>query len=107
MIKVIYYREHYRVTVDGHASSGEAGHDLVCAGASTLVYTLAANVGNLESAGRVRSPVVNLAPGRAEVSCRPKGKYEAVVRCILNAVCVGFELMADQYPEYIAYEIHG
>ena len=48
MIEVIYYREKNRVSISGHAFSGEAGHDLVCAGVSALAYTLAANVGNME-----------------------------------------------------------
>ena len=44
MIQVTYYKSYNRVTVEGHALSGAPGHDLVCAGASTLAYTLAANV---------------------------------------------------------------
>ena len=41
MIKVVYHRDHNKVEVTGHAHSGEAGHDLVCASASILVYTIA------------------------------------------------------------------
>ena len=107
MIQVTYYREHCRVTVEGHAHSAEPGHDLVCAGVSALAYTLAANVGNLEDSGKVRFAYARLDPGNAEIGCTPKGKYAALVGCVLNAVCVGFEMLARQYPEYISYEIHG
>ena len=44
MILVTYYRSYNRLTVEGHAHSGEPGKDLVCASASILAYTLAANV---------------------------------------------------------------
>lgn len=47
MIDVIYDRKRLIVKVKGHAQSGEAGHDLVCAAASILVYTLSANVTEL------------------------------------------------------------
>ena len=43
MIDVTYDRKRLILKVKGHAHSGEAGHDLVCAAASILVYTLAAN----------------------------------------------------------------
>ena len=54
MITVIYHRDLNRVTVEGHAQSGEVGHDLVCASASILVYTLAAFVENMKSCGQVK-----------------------------------------------------
>ena len=34
MITVVYHRDRNRVSVEGHAQSGEVGHDLVCASAS-------------------------------------------------------------------------
>ncbi len=53
MIKVIYYREYNRLTVEGHAGSGPEGHDLVCASASALALTLAGNVAHMEAIGAV------------------------------------------------------
>lgn len=107
MIEVTYYREHSRVTVKGHAHSDEPGRDLVCAGASALAYTLAANVGHMQESGYVRDVTVKMDPGDCEIACRAKGRYAATVRMILEAVCVGFELLAVNTPEYITYEIHG
>ena len=107
MIQVIYYREYHRVTIDGHALSGTPGHDLVCAGASTLAYTLAANVVKLDNMNQIRDSVIVLEPGKAEISCKPRGKYIAIVSLVFNAVCVGFELMARDNPGYITYEIRG
>lgn len=106
MIRVTYYRTYNRVTIEGHALSGVPGHDLVCAGASTLAYTLAANVGRMDEMGLVRDAEATLEPGKAEISCKPRTKYTSIVGAIFNSVCVGFELLAKDNPDYISYEIH-
>jgi len=41
MIKAVYDRKENKITVEGHAYSGEPGHDLICAAASVLIYTIA------------------------------------------------------------------
>ena len=107
MIQVIYYANHSRVTIEGHARSGDPGHDLVCAGCSTLAYTLGANVENMQAMDQVREAVVKLESGKAEISCKPRNKYTNLSKRIIDAVCVGFELLAAFYPQYISYEIHG
>ena len=106
MIQVVYYRKFNRLTMEGHAHSGEPGHDLVCAGASTLAYTLAANVGNMEANGLARDVTVKLEPGNAEISCKPRSSRALIAR-LYESVCVGFEILATEYPQYISYEIHG
>lgn len=107
MIKVIYYRKYNRLTIEGHAYAGEPGHDLVCAAASILAHTLAANVENMERISQVTQGVAVLEPGKAEIACRARGKFSAMTQYRMDAVCVGFEILAQQYPEYISYEIHG
>ena len=105
MIHVIYHKTYNRVTIEGHALSGVPGHDLVCAGCSTLAYTLAANVRNLELQEQVRDAVVTLEPGKAEISCKPNRKYKSIVAIIFYSVCVGFELLAQDNSQFISYEI--
>lgn len=107
MIEVIYYREHNRLTVKGHAQSNEYGKDLVCAGVSALALTMAANVGNMAAKGYVKDPVTRLEPGDAEISCNPRTRYRESVRQVFMSVCVGFEILADQYPDYISYSVRG
>lgn len=107
MIEVIYYREHNRLTVTGHAHSNEYGKDLVCAAASTLALTLAANVGNMANKGYVHNPVTKLEEGNAEISCTPRTKYRDSVKQVFMSVCVGFEILADQYKDYISYCVRG
>ena len=107
MIQVVYNRMFNRVTVEGHAQSGEPGHDLVCASASTLTYTLAANVKELVKTGQAAEQITELQEGKAEVSCKPHHRLKAIVSIIFDTVCVGFELLAKEYPDYITYEVRG
>ncbi len=107
MIKVKYNRTYNRVTVLGHAESAPKGEDLVCSAASILVHTLAANVGHMEHSGAATQCVAEIKEGFAKVSCRAVRGYEAVVASIFQAVCVGFEILADKYPENISFKILG
>lgn len=105
MIEVVYNRKRHKVTVKGHARSGEVGHDLVCAAASALTYTLAANAENLRSGGQATKTVVRLDPGDAVIKCRTADKYKCVVSVIFDAICAGYELLARDYPENISYKL--
>ena len=105
MIKVVYRRKRNKLNIDGHAYSGEPGHDLVCASASILAYTLAAAVKNLVGAGQVKEPIIELDAGRAKIACKPPPANKSVVTLMFDTVCGGFELLAANYPENISYEI--
>ena len=107
MIKVTYHRDLNRVTVEGHAKSGEVGHDLVCASASILVYTLASFVENMKRAKQVYNPTVELKEGDALISCEPPNRYKGSVTLVFDSICGGFELLAKDYPDNISYEIRG
>jgi uncharacterized protein YsxB (DUF464 family) len=105
MIEVTYYRRYHRLTVTGHAGSGEYGHDLVCASAAILAYTLAANVANMADAGQVRNAVIRLNKGDGEIACSPKQNLKSIVTLAFDSVCIGFALLAKDHPEYIRYEV--
>lgn len=105
MIKAVYNRKDHLLTVEGHAYSGQPGHDLVCASASILAYTLAANVKYLHELGRVTEPVIELAEGRAVIGCKAEEAYTAVVALIFDAVCEGFALLGENYPDNISFTI--
>lgn len=107
MIEVIYYREHNRLTVQGHAVSDVYGKDLVCAAASALAMTLEANVGNMAAKNYVTAYTVRLDPGDAEISCNPRTRYRDSVKQVFMSVCVGFEILASKYPDYISYTVRG
>ena len=105
MIQVVYYRKYNRLTMNGHAGAADPGHDLVCASASMLAYTLAINVANMADHGQVRQPITKLIDGDSEISCNPKCKLRNTVTLVFDTICAGFELLAHQYPENISYEI--
>lgn len=85
--------------MNGHAGSAPAGHDLVCAAASILCYTLAAQAGKLSADGKLRAkPRVDLADGHAAIAIRPRGAAEREARAIWGTVAVGLLLLQREYP---------
>ena len=53
----IYHREYYDrlfLTIEGHSNFGNYGEDIVCAGISTLAYTLLNCMLDEESAGNIK-----------------------------------------------------
>lgn len=91
--------------MQGHAGSGEVGHDLVCASASILVYTLASFAKNTHKARQVKKLKIRLDEGDAEVSFKAKPRFRVALTLVCDAICAGFELLARNYPENISYEI--
>jgi uncharacterized protein YsxB (DUF464 family) len=107
MINVTYHRDRNRVEVKGHAQSGEAGHDLVCASASILVYTLASFVENMKRAKQVYNPKTELKEGDALIYCDAPNKYKHSITLVFDSICGGFELLAKDYPDNIKFEMRG
>lgn len=107
MIEVVYYREHNRLTVKGHAQSNEPGRDLICSACSILALTMAANVTHMDASGCVTDGVIILQDGNAEISCKPKARFKDSVKQTFVSVCVGFEILADKFPDYISYAVRG
>lgn len=105
MIQVVYHREYHRVSVKGHAHSGEHGRDLICAACSALVITLADNAAAMKKSGHVRAVRTDLASGDALVACAPASRYNNIVTVIFDAICMGFDRLAKEYPDYITYEV--
>jgi uncharacterized protein YsxB (DUF464 family) len=107
MITVVYHRDLNRVSIEGHAYSGEKGHDLVCASASILANTLASLVSNMQKAGQTRYPTIELSYGNALIQCNVASRYKPTVTFAFDSICAGFELLAQSYPDNISYEIRG
>ena len=105
MIIVTYCRDLNRVEVKGHAYSGKAGHDLVCASASILIYTLASFAKNTTKARQSKKLEIKLDEGNALVGCKAKKAYKMAITLVFDAICGGFELLARNYPDNISYKI--
>ena len=105
MIQVVYHRKYHRVAVNGHANSGEFGHDLVCAACSAIAVTIGENVEAMKRSGPVRVGTVTYGYGEALVCCTPVSRYNNLVTVIFDAICMGFDRLAKEYPDYITYEV--
>ena len=106
MIQIIYNRDTSRVSITGHAGSGEVGHDLVCASVSILAYTLASLVRNFGE-GVQRGVTVDLNEGEALISCDPVEDFRCSIKLVFDTICTGFELLAQEYPENVSFEMIG
>ena len=107
MIEVTYHRKYSRLTVKGHAMTAPKGEDLVCAAASILARTLAANAAQFNSEGMLKSCHIRLDDGDAEITAEPRNRYRAAVQMALEAVIVGFEILAQGAPGVVEYTIMG
>ena len=107
MIKV-KFRTHdatryLRLTVEGHAGSDAKGHDLVCAMASILAYTVAQCVQAMEHNGDlIGKPCIELNEGNATIIFRCKSEdIYAEARHTLFVAKTGYALLAHNYPQYV------
>ena len=105
MIEVIYERSIPRVTIKGHAGSGEVGHDLVCAAASILACTLASRVDGMKDSERIQCASVELNGGDSRISCEPKENYVLAVRLMFDTICAGFDILAQEYPDNVSFTL--
>lgn len=86
----------------GHANAGDPGHDVVCAGASTLVYTLAQCLSFMREQGKLRKePHMLLRSGRAEITAKPKEDAYAEALHTYFVVQAGLTLMQENYPDFV------
>ena len=107
MIKV-KFRTHdatryLRLTVEGHAGSDAKGHDLVCASASILAYTVAQMVQTMEQDGALKGkPCIELNEGDATIILRCKNDdVYAEARHTFSVAKTGYSLLAQNYPQYV------
>lgn len=109
MIEISYDRKKHRLEVKGHAQTAEKGKDIVCSAASILVYTLAASVERLYHAGGqlIKEPKMDIQDGYTLIACRPARENRAIVSLIYDSICVGFEILAEHYPESVKYAVKG
>lgn len=107
MIKIAYHAGFNRVTVKGHAGTAPEGEDLVCAAVSAITYTLAGNAKRIEKMGAARTVTIRLDKGDSEIQVEPVRQCKASVELIFRSICVGFELLAQEYPEAVEYDIYG
>lgn len=92
-----------RLTVEGHAGSDTKGHDLVCASASILAYTVAQVVRTMEHHGDLKGkPCIELNDGDATIifRCKDDDIY-AEARHTFFVAETGYSLLAHNFPQYV------
>ena len=102
MTRVCYDERELRMDIRGHAEAAEYGKDLVCAAASILMLTLEAA---LTDCDEELLPTVRKKPGEAMIFCDPEPEQERKCRDIMRTVFMGYELLANRYPNNIKTEL--
>lgn len=108
MLRIKIDENNYTVTMRGHAGFDEDGKDIVCAGASTLLYTLAHTLEEFRSA-MIEPPKFTI-NGKGEnqrvtYHCNPNEQYEPNVQLVFLTIVTGFSLLAENYPDNIKLTI--
>lgn len=91
------------LTVQGHAGQADMGHDLVCASASILAYTLAHVVIAMEHHGDLEGdPVIALDRGDTTISvkCKNNDIYAEAAHAFF-VVQAGYSLLARNFPQFV------
>lgn len=77
----------------GHAGSAPKGEDLVCAAFSMLVFTLEANLRQIDPPGLE----IISRPGEVKIRWEESKKAEEALRFTQN----GVRLLAEKYPQWV------
>lgn len=107
MIEIQYEPVALHVRLKGHAGAAVKGQDLICCAASTVTCILAANVRDMQRRNWLKQAKIRLAPGDAEILCTPRNAQKEVVQNRVDALCLGYALLAEEYPDFVRLEIKG
>lgn len=108
MIKATFAHEDEVIVlkVEGHAGQAEKGRDLVCASASILAYTVAQYVEYVDKAGGIKAePRIEIEDGHMLIVANPTEEYLAEVLNAFFVAEVGFNLLAQNYPQYVELKL--
>ena len=86
----------YGLQVNGHAEYAEDGKDIVCAGISTITYSLAEY---LAESANVDVTQMDMAPGDVRIAC--SGSADEAFKMAF----LGYAMLQKQYPQNVLLEI--
>ena len=88
--------------MQGHAKTAPKGQDLVCAAATTVVYTLAQAVQFLYEQGRLEEkPIIQIVDGYAYISASPNADSLAETLMVFWVSQVGAYVLEHNYPQAV------
>ena len=100
MIEITFKPKTMMVKVTGHAGQAEKGQDIVCSAVSILFYTLAQAV--TDSRDLLKDePCIITNDGDGLVACTPKEGFVGIIQRTYWTILTGFELLADEYKDYV------
>ena len=103
----IYHREYYDrlfLTIEGHSNFGNYGEDIVCAGISTLAYTLLNCMLDEESAGNIKLIRNIVRDGYICLEIEHFDFSKARVKGIFDACITGLLMLEEGYPQHIRFQ---
>ena len=107
MITVSIFRDKKSKTLilklSGHAGAAEAGHDIICASATILAYTVAQEAKNMEKRHQLsKPPFIKMEEGDIEITVHPKNDAaHADALHTFYVAEVGYSLLAYNYPQFV------
>ena len=106
MIEIKFVPENLEVKISGHAGQAEKGKDIVCSAVSILFYTLAQAV--MDSTDMLEEePTIVIDDGNGYVSCKPKKEFLSTMQRTYWTILTGFELLVQEYKDYVSFAIVG
>ena len=104
MVNITFNSKTLTLEIKGHAGQDEKGKDIVCAAISALFYTLAKALCDSEKMLK-KKPIIKERDGEGLISCQAKKEYEGNIARTYWTILTGLELIADEYKEYVKFEI--
>lgn len=100
----VYFREYYGrhyITIKGHSGYKPSGEDLVCAGASTLSYTLLNTLLDEEASENLKLIRKIIRDGYMHFEIELFDFSKQRICGILDACLTGFQMLEESYPDYV------
>ena len=104
-VTTMCYREYYDrflILIEGHSGFGASGEDIVCAGISTISYTLLNTLLDEESAGNIKliRNIVRDGYMCLEIECAQYAEQR--LKGIIDTCIKGFFMLEESYPAYVS-----
>ena len=100
MFTIEYFSHLPAFSISGHAKEAPRGADIVCAGASALLYTLIKYLDRLEDEFE---PEVFEYNGRINICLDPPVSLMHDARLLFEAFATGFEMLSKDYPDNVKF----
>ncbi len=100
----VYFREyydHYYISFKGHSGFSKNGEDIVCAGISTLAYTLLNTLNDEEASGNIKFIRNIVRDGYIHIEFLPFDFSKERVKGIVDTCITGLIMLEENYSDYI------